>query len=337
MGGFIFDYATAGEVDDAFMLGQQIFYLLLIAMILIAENYSNFHWVKKIEKNVLWKYRVFLLHFGLGSILNIYSFFFLKSASAANSIIFFVLLLAVVIGNELPAVQKSGLDLKWGLWTLCLICFFSIVYPLLLGFVGWTPMILSVLSSLLVLYGLYKILLKNTHKIHELRTQFLVPNAVVIGGFVVLFVLGLIPPVPLAAKDLGIYHALEKKDGKYLLSYENPWWRFWNTADENFLWRDGDQIVFFTRIFSPGQIKDQITIHWLFYTRNGWQTSDKVPLQFSGGRKEGFRGFAVKKNITEGDWRVQVETTDGREIGRSYFKVKKDSSQEVREFKIREM
>ena len=38
-----------------------------------------------------------------------------------------------------------------------------------------------------------------------------------------------------------------------------------------------------------------------------------------GGRVEGFRGFGTKSNYQPGDWKVQIETTDEREIGRVYF------------------
>jgi hypothetical protein len=44
-------------------------------------------------------------------------------------------------------------------------------------------------------------------------------------------------------------------------------------------------------------------------------------MQINGGRKDGFRGFSMKKNYQPGSWRIQVETTDGREIGRMYFDV----------------
>lgn len=56
----------------------------------------------------------------------------------------------------------------------------------------------------------------------------------------------------------------------------------------------------------------------------GWSVSDVIPLQTMGGRPEGFRGFAKKARLQPGDWRVEVETEDGREIGRIHFTVVPD-------------
>ncbi|HEX4922592.1 MAG TPA: DUF2914 domain-containing protein, partial [Bdellovibrionales bacterium] len=52
----------------------------------------------------------------------------------------------------------------------------------------------------------------------------------------------------------------------------------------------------------------------------------------SGGREEGFRGFTFKQNYQPGDWRVKIETTDGREIGRITFEVVAADTVPVREF-----
>jgi hypothetical protein len=51
----------------------------------------------------------------------------------------------------------------------------------------------------------------------------------------------------------------------------------------------------------------------------GWTAQDSIPIKITGGRAEGFRGYGVKSNYQPGEWKVQVETIDGREIGRIYF------------------
>jgi hypothetical protein len=69
---------------------------------------------------------------------------------------------------------------------------------------------------------------------------------------------------------------------------------------------------------------------------NGWQTTDKIPLRVTGGRVGGYRGHASKGNYTAGDWRVAVETTDGREIGRIPFTIVQSDESGARNFKVEE-
>ena len=83
----------------------------------------------------------------------------------------------------------------------------------------------------------------------------------------------------------------------------------------------GDKIFVFTRIFAPGGFDSKIVLHFLKETEDGYQTSDKIPLGITGGRGEGFRGFAYKSNYTKGNWRVQVETIHELEIARINFEV----------------
>ena len=40
-----------------------------------------------------------------------------------------------------------------------------------------------------------------------------------------------------------------------------------------------------------------------------------------GGRDGGYRGYSVKGNPQAGDWRVDIETIDGRLVGRIRFTV----------------
>jgi hypothetical protein len=51
----------------------------------------------------------------------------------------------------------------------------------------------------------------------------------------------------------------------------------------------------------------------------GWTQHDEIPIRIVGGREQGFRGYGMKSKYQPGEWKVLVETTDGREIGRVYF------------------
>jgi hypothetical protein len=139
-------------------------------------------------------------------------------------------------------------------------------------------------------------------------------------GFLAFYLLRLIPPVPLSIPFMGVYHSVERTDTGYRLSHERPAWRFWHNGDQHFAARPGDKVYVFFRIFSPARFSDQMEMRWYWKDpARGWTLHDSIPIRIVGGREQGFRGYGVKSNYRPGAWKVQVETTDGREIGRMYF------------------
>lgn len=323
VGGFVFDFLMVTEPDDLFGIIQQGLYLLAIAALIHFELLYRLHkWRPGPRLSKVWNFRNLLLHFLLGTLLNIYSIFYIKSASFLNSLVFLILMTGFVLANELPIVKKSKVSLKTGLFTICLFSYISILYPIILGFVGWTPFALSVLTTLLILYFQIKILSFRLPDQKTLAQALLFPSFSILVVFVAFYSMGWIPPVPLSVKEQGIYHFIEKKEGEYLLSTEKIWWKFWQSGDQEFYAQPGDKVYYYLQIYSPARFSDQIFIHWSFKdTQNHWQSSDRIPISIVGGRKEGYRGFTIKSNYQPGQWRVQVETAHGQEISRLYFEV----------------
>ncbi|WP_413558711.1 DUF2914 domain-containing protein [Bdellovibrio sp. HCB209] len=340
LGGFIFDVLTLSDIDDPLSIVQQVVYLGVIGLILFYDFLSTHGLIKISERaSKYWEYRGLAVHFLLGSLLSVYSLFFLKSSSIFSSIVFVALMMAIMVANELKTVQKAAVDLKLGLYVICLFAFFSMTIPVLVGFVGVTTFLASITLTAAVVYLAYRLLAKKINNKKLLLRTLALPGFSVLGLFVILYFIGWIPPVPLTVQNMGIYHNIEKSEGKYLLSHENPSWRFWKTGDQEFLAEPGDKIYFFAQIYSPARFDDSVIVHWYYKDpRQGWISTDKVPMRISGGRKEGFRGFAMKQNYAAGEGRISVETTDGREIGRIYFNVTKtDQSSPDRLFTTEEM
>lgn len=323
LGGFLFDVVTLSDIDDPLSIVQQVVYLLIIGSILYYD-FLNIHGFANISARVekYWDYRQIAVHFLLGSLLSVYSLFFLKSASIFSSIVFVLLIMAIMVANELKSVQKSAVDLKVGLYVICLFAFFSMTVPVILGFVGLVPFLLSMGLTALILYGVYRLLQKRVQNTRLLLRTLSLPGGSVLAIFLALYLIGWIPPVPLSVQNMGVYHMIEKVDGSYIVSHERPWWKFWQTGDQDFKAEPGDKIYFFAEIFSPARFSDSVTLHWYYKDpRQGWLSTDRIPMRISGGRANGFRGFAIKQNYAEGESRVSVETTDSREIGRIYFDV----------------
>lgn len=325
LGGFFFDIFTLSDIDDVWGIGQQIVYLIILGSILYYDFLDDNGFFKispRMEK--VWNYRQPILHFFLGSLLSVYSLFFLKSASIFSSIVFVILLIGLMVANELKSVQKSKIDIKIGLYVICVFSFFSMTVPVILGFVGIVPFMLSVILTAGVLYGVFHLLLKRVQNHKLVLRRIFAPGAGVLALFVLFYFVGWIPPVPLSIQNMGIYHMIEKSEGKYIASHENPAWIFWRNGDQKFVAEPNDKIYFFAEIFSPARFSDSVILHWYYKDpRQGWITTDRIPMGISGGRKQGYRGTATKQNYTAGEWRISVETTDGREIGRIYFDVTK--------------
>ncbi len=323
IGGFIFDVLMIEAPDSISGIIQQVVYLVIIAVLIHFELLFRVHkwrpgnWMRKI-----WSWRTFLLHFSLGNLLNLYSLFYIKSASFFSSLIFLFLMIGFILANELPIVKGAKVSAKVSLYAICLFSFLSIIFPIMFGSVGWLPFTFAVIATILVFALQTKMLLRSIVDRALLTRAMLAPAVSVMGAFVIFYALGWIPPVPLSVKEQGIYHQIEKKDGKFLLSFEKAWWKPWQKSDSDFNAEVGDKIYFYAQIYSPTRISDQVAIRWLQKDAKGkWMPSDRIPMSVHGGRADGFRGFAFKNNYTPGEWQVRVETSSGIEISRLYFDV----------------
>lgn len=323
--GFFFDVLTLSRIDDSFTIIQQGAYLVLIAIVLVIDleamdrPLSIRRWAKLdgwLEK--AWGFRDLVVPFFFGSLLSAYTLFYFKSASLIPSSIFLCLLAAMMVANEFGRFHRVGIIVRFGLLSLCLASYFGYVVPTLLGHIGLVPFLLSLLLSSLVLLLLFLPMRRREIPIKKSLGAALGVQAVFLG----LYLLKLIPPVPLSVQYMGIYHKIEKENGRYRLHYRRPWFKFWQNGAQTFLAAPGDRVYVFARIFSPARFQEEIRVRWLFHDpRQGWTSWDAIPIQISGGRDEGFRGFAFKQNHSPGNWRVQLETSDGREIGRIGFEI----------------
>jgi hypothetical protein len=191
----------------------------------------------------------------------------------------------------------------------------------LVGSIGLEMFLLSMLAgSVPLLVAAWRIRSAVPEKFALARRQILVPLGCVVIGFLGFYLFRLIPPVPVSIPFIGVYHQVERTEAGYRLSHERASWRIWHNGDQKFLAQPGDKVYVFFRVFSPARFADQVQMRWyLKDAARGWTLQDSIPIRIVGGREQGFRGYGVKANYQPGEWKVQVETTDAREIGRVYF------------------
>ena len=330
--GFVFDMLTLGRIDSWLMIGQQVAYLAL-TMLALTQMFLEQAGPPPGQaapppgrgrmagvKRWYFRYRTALVHFVLGALLSLYTLFFFKSSSLLVSFGFMGVLVGLLLANESSRLKALGLHFKFALLSLCLLSFFAAVVPVFVGSIGPTVFLLSALVGCLPLIGAAAWIRSSVPDlVPQARKQILLPLACVLLGFLVFYFFRLIPPVPLSIPFIGVYHAVDRTQAGYRLSHERPRWRVWHNGDQRFLAQPGDKVYVFFRVFSPTRFSDQVLMRWYWNDGRGWRLQDSIPINIVGGREEGFRGYGVKSNYQPGPWKVQVETTDGREIGRVYF------------------
>jgi hypothetical protein len=311
--GFVFDMVTVGRIDSWVTIGQQALYLGLILAALLQMFFEQYtppreRWYSK--------YRSPAVHFLLGALLNLYAIFYFKSSSLLVSFGFLGVLVAILLANELKRIKSLGLPFKFALLALCFLSFAVCVVPILFGWMGVTVFVASMLAGSVPL----AVVGFTAAPKEAARRQILVPLGCVLVLFLTFYFFRLIPPVPLSIPFIGVYHNVEKTEAGYRLTHERPVWRFWHNGDQSFAARPGDRVYVYFRVFSPGRFADELQMRWHWKDpQRGWTLHDSIPIRIVGGREQGFRGYGFKTNYRAGDWKVQVETADGREIGRVYF------------------
>jgi hypothetical protein len=334
--GFLFDIFTLGRIDDFLNLAQEGFYLLLLGALLVAEIKVKTGSLKiqgKLEK--FWNYHNLIVHFLFGSLLSAYTIFYYTSASAFTGFLFISLLAGLMLANEFQAFQKVGLPVRVILYSICVLSYFAFLYPIILGRVGPLPFWLGFLSSLALMTLIWQLNFKIESSKELLHRQVLFPSL-----FIHLFFLGgyyfsFIPPVPVAVKKIGVYYGVVKVNGQYQGKHLRSPWKPWQKGSQDFYTRPGDKVTVLLSIFSPTHFQDKVFLRWWYnHPQAGWRLEDTIPLTILGGRDEGFRGFGSKQNYSYGPWKVIIETSDGREVGRINLEILPDPTLDERIFKI---
>ncbi len=334
VGGFVFDILTLGRIDAWLTIGQQAAYLAAVTAVLMhmfAQQAAPPAEAAQLPRLRRWyyDYRSAALHFALGALLSLYAIFFFKSSSLLVSFGFLAFLVALLVANESRRFKALGLHVKFALLGLSFLSFAAIVVPILVGSIGLGVFLLSMLVGCLPLAAAAWWVRRTAPGMFaQARRQILLPLACVLLGFLTFYLFRLIPPVPLSIPFIGVYHAVERTEEGYRLAHERPWWRFWHHGDQQFLAQPGDRVFVYFRVFSPARFADRVQMRWYWEPGGrGWLLQDTIPIDIVGGREEGFRGYGFKANYQPGRWKVQVETNDGREIGRVYFTLESVSPQ----------
>ena len=331
--GFLFDTLAVGRIDKLHNIIHQALYLFLCALFTsfeLREQHGAFVPPERLKS--AWRYHEGATHFMLGTLLNIYTLFFFKSASMGMSLLFLILLAGLLAVNELKPFESSGTLLRMTLFSLCLVSYFTYLVPTLIGHIGALPFLGSIAAASAIV-GLLAWRLRARLPGNEktVSRHVVYPFAAVATAFMILYFAKIIPPVPLSLSEIGVYHSVTRDADGFALESTRPRWRFWERGDQTFLARPGDAVYCWVSVFSPTRFKERLSVRWLYDDpKDGWGDQDTIPLDIVGGRDGGWRGFTAKAKHKPGRWSVRVTTSDGRELGRIKLTIVPDETTQPR-------
>lgn len=338
MGGFCFDLLMLHRIDSVPMLIHQGSYLVLLAIALVLDHRLTLRpatddqghaagarpppaWLAK-----LIDIRHGLIHFLFGTLLNAYVVFYFRAAAGLTGFVFLALIAAVLVANELPRFRQLGPVMRYALWSFSLTSFLAYLLPTLDGEIAPWHFYTACAVSAALGVGLWWLAVRFTRDASWSFARGAAPGLGVQVALLLLYALHVVPPVPLSTRALRIAFDVERKGQDVLVTHRTSPWLFWRSGDEVFAAREGDRIHVFARVFAPRDFRDRLFVHFeRDDERRGWTTTDRIALTITGGERD-WRAYAYKKNYQPGDWRVTVETDDGRAVGTLDFRVERDPS-----------
>ncbi|MFO0596989.1 MAG: DUF2914 domain-containing protein [Myxococcaceae bacterium] len=326
--GFLFDVVLLHRIDSTPLLIHQGLYLGLSALLIFWDH--RLHVAGKEPEGLLGKiagFRLWVMHFFLGTLLNAFMVFYFRASSGLLAFLFLVALSGLIVANELPRFRAQGPLVRVMMLSFAVTSYLAYLLPVLWGQLHAWQYVVSVGLGSAATYGLWRLFTRFTHDPNWTFKRAVAPGLIMQGTLLVLYLIGVIPPVPLSLKHIGVYTDVsstkdEKGHKHYQLTYQPaPGWEFWRKQNTTFVAPTGTHAYVFVRIFAPTKFQDQVRFAWDYDDPDkGWtQRGNPYTTGLSGGNEEGFRTFAYSTMGKPGTYRVRVLTTDDREIGRASF------------------
>ena len=265
--------------------------------------------------------------FAFGGLWSAFLIFYGRSAVFSASWPFLIVMAGVLIGNEVFKKYHSRLVFTCTLLFFALFSYTIFVVPMFTGTMGQRVFLLSGAIAT----GAFALIIAALTVIGPER-MMKSWKGIAAGAAGVLVVLNasyftnILPPLPLALTNAGVYHSVARDGDVYravgetrpLLTrislpglapviHVNP----------------GDSLSVYSAVFAPIMLQTKILHRWQHYddAAKEWRTQAVVSYPITGGRDGGYRGYSVKSLPAKGDWRVNIETADGRIVGRVAFTV----------------
>ncbi len=326
-GGFAFDSWAFGRIDQPVTQAVFILYLLMAGIAIAALHGLESRPEPRRPSERVRAGFMFATQFALGALLSGFCVFYIRSASITSSWPFLLFMAGVFIGNEYFRHYHSRLVF------VALLLFFSVysyaimLVPMVIGRIGNLAFLISGALAVLLFFLYGRALAALGHdRYRGARRQIAAGVAVITVLINAFYFLKVLPPLPLVLTDAGIYHSVHHQAGAdYQVTAEDEparWRALFGTYAILHI-QPGARLYLYSAVFAPNRLSTRIDHRWEWRDpgSGAWKLQQDIPIAISGGRQDGFRAYTFKSNPREGQWRVNIVTSDGRAIGRVRFSV----------------
>jgi hypothetical protein len=323
--GFIFDGLTLTHVEireAAVILG---IYLIVIAFGILIYNAVGvgtivLRPVVKMSRSI-----PYVIQFMFGTLLNASFIFYTTSAQLSISwpFIFFLGIIALV--NEVYHKRHQVLTFQVAIFFVATFLYLAFAVPLYSGKIGDDIFLLSgslsisavvILGALLSSVAPARFYERRRTRIFVLAFIYLLIN--------IAYFKNIIPPIPLALKDIGVYHSVVKNGTHYDVTYEeSSVYSLWRRENLSYHAIPGEPVYVFSAIFAPTELSVPIYHQWYRYDelRKSWILENTLAFSIVGGRDGGYRVYSKKADVPEGKWKVDITTGSNQHLGSVVFDV----------------
>jgi cell shape-determining protein MreD len=328
LAGFVWDWLTIKLMslnEVSLVLGL---YLFVIASSIVIHNKILSQTTIGFFGDKIARMLPYLIQFMFGTLFNAAFIFYSESAELHSSWPFILFLIVVVFSNEIFRKHHNAMFFQLIMFFVASLLYFVFVVPIFLTEISTRAFLISGGLGLAFLFTIMFLLSRLARKRFLHKHILLVTTILLLYGlFNFLYFSNIIPPIPLALKNSGIYHSLKRTGNNYEVKYE-PSNNLWSDESKIFhISPDNQTLYVFTSIFAPANISVPIYHEWWHFDEEikKWMLSNKVEFPIIGGREDGYRGYSVKENIESGKWMVYISTENNKRLGHISFEVEKTS------------
>lgn len=336
--GFAFDSFLLPDVSEPITKYIGLTYLLILAALLpLREWVVSRNTASEIERK-LFSVLTFAISFLLGAALSFVFIYAMRSAALSVSWPLFLILLICMVANEYISTHSYRLTLDIAIYFIAITFYAIFNVPVMFGQVNDLVFLVALAIAAAVSFAFSMFMRKRSETAEDEGARAFA-LAIGVPLFVgMLYLLNLIPAVPLSLKSSGVYHFIERTGtGEYVGQKEIDDRFFASLRMPIYTKTTSDTGVFyFSSVSAPADITAPITHVWEKYdsTTKKWIPSTTVSFNLSGGREEGYRAYSQKENVTPGLWRVTVKVGNNRIVGRKTFRIETGQNAGVTEVKL---